>query len=63
MVLAKVPTGLFGSLQLFLCPDGEAREECLDKYGVAGDSCYWVLRIGIGRICKQGYNGKRGGAG
>lgn len=36
IVLAKVPTGLFGSLQLFLCPDGEAREECLDKYGIAG---------------------------
>lgn len=31
MVLAKVPAGLFGSLEVYLCPDGEAEEECLDR--------------------------------
>ncbi|XP_050731511.1 uncharacterized protein LOC127006072 [Eriocheir sinensis] len=31
MVLANVPAGLFGSLEVFLCPDGEAKVECLDR--------------------------------
>lgn len=32
MVLAQIPAGLFGSLQMFLCPDGGAEEECLDRW-------------------------------
>ncbi|XP_045115756.1 uncharacterized protein LOC123507166 [Portunus trituberculatus] len=31
MVLAKVPAGLFGTLQVFLCPDGESEVECEDR--------------------------------
>ncbi|XP_063881644.1 uncharacterized protein LOC135111865 [Scylla paramamosain] len=31
MLLAKVPAGLFGSLQVFLCPDSDAEVECEDR--------------------------------
>ncbi|XP_063881352.1 uncharacterized protein LOC135111691 isoform X1 [Scylla paramamosain] len=31
MLLAKMPAGLFGSLQVFLCPDSDAEVECEDR--------------------------------
>ena len=31
MVLAEVPAGLFGSLEIDLCPEGDAEVECLDR--------------------------------
>lgn len=31
MVLTRIPAGIIGSLQMFLCPDGRAAEECLDR--------------------------------
>ncbi|KAG0713265.1 hypothetical protein GWK47_016580 [Chionoecetes opilio] len=31
MVLAKVAAGLFGSLEVYLCPEGDAQVECRDR--------------------------------